>query len=87
MSASNEWVEWHLTSLGWKKGSCKLDSCDRVTVEPPKDRVLTCEYKTYQASIFSKQETFVTEIWNCGGKEKVEEFLKKFGGCPDRYYE
>ena len=86
MSASNEWIEWHLTPSGWKKGSYLLDFNKPVIVEPPKDRVLTCEYKEYMSSGFSKLETSVTEEWRSKDEKVIQDLLKKFGECPKSFY-
>jgi hypothetical protein len=86
MSASNEWVERHLTPSGWTKGSCHLDFGKAVIVEPPKDRVLTCEYKEYMSSVYSKLETSITEEWRSKDEKIIQELLKKFGECPTGFY-
>ncbi len=86
MPASNEYIKWHLTPSGWVKGSYHLDFNEPVSIDPPKDRVLTCTYKEFMSSGFSKLETSVVEEWSSRDKEKIQELLSKFGECPERFY-
>ncbi len=86
MSASEEWVEWHLTPSGWIKGSIHLDFNKTEVVDVPRDRVLTCMYKEYMSSGFSKLKTSVKEEWKSENEEVIQELLKKFGSCPKGFY-
>ncbi|AZT82117.1 MAG: hypothetical protein FH752_18770 [Marinobacter adhaerens] len=84
MSASKEWTEWHLTPTGWVRGSEKVDYQGVTTVEPPADRVLTCEYQEYLSSSFSSMDKGASVLWESEDKEKVAQLLKQFGECPQR---
>ncbi|OGR05262.1 MAG: hypothetical protein A2511_05810 [Deltaproteobacteria bacterium RIFOXYD12_FULL_50_9] len=82
MSASNEWTIWHLTPRGWEAGSKKTDFAPVKEKTPPPDRVLSCDFREVYSSIFSKPARTEKELWRGQDKEKIEELLKKFGGCP-----
>lgn len=83
MSASNEWTEWHLTPTGWVIGSQKNDFQDTIIVTPPTNRVLTCKYKEYLSSSFSKLETGISIIWESDDKDSLNASKRKFGKCPE----
>lgn len=82
MAASREWTEWHLTPLGWLRGSEKTDFAPATNVTPPTDRVLTCIFKETIASSFGgvSRETDIT--WSSDDKEKINQLTEQYGECP-----
>ena len=78
MGLSNEWTEWHLTELGWVRGSCKTDF-GLETKLPPSDRVLTNTYKEKMSSSFSNIDANIHENWNCRDTYKIQ------GHSPKRF--
>ena len=82
MSASNEWMEWHLTPAGWVAGSAKLDFKKLIERETPQDRVLTCKYREHMSSSFSQVTKIVVPLWNCGDRSRVGSLLQQHGPCP-----
>jgi hypothetical protein len=82
MAASNEWTEWHLTPRGWEEGSSRLDSVGITHVEPPPDRVLTCQYQELLSSPYAGWEVNVTEEWRSGDEALIQQLLSQYGQCP-----
>jgi hypothetical protein len=82
MSASNEWCEWHLTSMGWVKGSWKGDF-NAKTVIRPKDTLMTCRYTERIASGYSKMERRLVVIWKTKNHIVITAERLRFGPCPE----
>lgn len=59
-----------------------MDYQGATTVEPPADRVLTCEYEEYLSSSFSSLDKEVSVLWQSDDKEKVARLMEQFGDCP-----
>ncbi|MCT7577160.1 hypothetical protein [Aliarcobacter butzleri] len=84
MSASNEWTEWHLTKKGWEKGSSVIDFNQLITIEAPKDRLISYKYSEYQSYGFSSVEKSTELIWSSNKNEQIEKYFLKFGVCPQK---
>lgn len=83
LTSCNEWTEWHLTLLGWERGTQKRDYPAQVQeVEVALERVLTCRYHQNFSinSVWVQKHT--SEIWKSSDKKMVAELLEKFGDCP-----
>jgi hypothetical protein len=81
MSASNEWTEWHLTPVGWQRGTEKEDF-RRVDREPPVDRVLTVVYKEFMSSTFSPMEKSSEIDWRSPDEVTIAALTAKYGPAP-----
>ena len=85
MAATDEWDEWHLTPIGWVRGTEKTDFA--VTeVEPPADRVASFKYRQYASSIYSRGEITWEEVWRKNGTD-LDQLLKKHGKYPSKFIE
>lgn len=83
MSASDEWMEWHLTSDGWVKGSEHWDGGgDNANRPVPKDAVLTKKYWEY-SGWGAKLERGIQETKYTDDLANIVVLLNKFGKHPD----
>lgn len=78
MNFSQEWTEWHLTPKGWVKGSYKVDFKDTITLDPPKDRVLTRKYEEIITSVSAPLKIVKTNVWDNGNTDGIKKLYKKF---------
>lgn len=84
MSASNEWIDYHLTTEGWLSGTEKLDN-GITEVNPPSNRILTRRYKEYVASTYSPLERSYQDIQQINDSDKISKYLKLYP-YPSDYY-
>jgi hypothetical protein len=56
-------VEYHLTPLGWRRGSEWFFGKMQAETEPPQDRVLTLKKQLFQRSVESQKEVSWITVW------------------------
>jgi hypothetical protein len=78
MDFSHEWTDWHLTPRGWVKGSYKVDFKNEVSVEAPKNRVLTRRYEEIITSVSAPLKIVKTNVWDNGKTEMIKKLYKKY---------
>jgi hypothetical protein len=81
MTASYEWTEYHLTPLGWVRGTVKTDF-DREDVEPPADRILSVRYIEEHTGYGGGRRH--EERWRSDDGTAVDASLKEYGPAPSR---
>ena len=91
MTASYEWTEYHLTPLGWVRGTVKTDF-DREDVEPPADRILSVRYANARIDDvdpgITKRKRLFNAFVNCqnslGHRRNILAVIR-FAMKPERY--
>ena len=82
MSLSDEWTEWHLTPLGWVRGSNRTDGIGVAAKPEPPDRVLTYRWCEEQSSSYSRANREREKVWESTDKVPVPKLLGQFGAAP-----
>lgn len=86
MSAENDWFEYHLTPKGWIVGSKKVGHFGEADeISPPKGRVLTLLFRTYQSCLADKTRHWYEEKWKSDDGDSLSTLMKKFGDRPKGY--
>ena len=83
MSASNEWIEFHLTPTGWVGGDSKNDFSPQVCKEIPADRVLTVRWEEYLANPCANMQRGYRAVWQSQVQNIIEELQTTFGKVPN----
>lgn len=83
MSASHEWVEYHLTPEGWVKGDEQWDFEERVRRPAPVSRVLTRRYDEYLPYALGETQYEVVQDFLSPDIDTVKQLLEQFGKHPD----
>ena len=84
MSASHEWEEWHLTPVGWVKGSTCVDFAGETEKPVPPDRVLTKRHVEHLSDSHAKMSRYWEEEWRSTDVMKVKTLLAKHGDIEDK---
>lgn len=81
MSASLEYTEWHLTAIGWVRGTMKTDSAYEPK-EPPMD-VLTTFVYSEEISYSGPMDERVVKRWARSASENaIAHAIELHGECP-----
>jgi hypothetical protein len=84
MALSDEWTDWHLTPVGWKRGDERDDGAGRTHRPLPPDRAATFRYREVVSSAYRRIASRTSEEWRGPDAALVENLLKQFGPCPER---
>ena len=77
MSITSEWTDWHLTPVGWVRGSTKTDGPGYQEKPTPSDRVMTCRWDEENMARVLHTE------WKSDDEAAVQDLIEKFGPPPE----
>jgi hypothetical protein len=81
MAESNEYFDYHLTPVGWVKGSSRV-SIENI-VEIPHDRVLSIRHTSYMRSSWSGSEEVVSVTYGRYDDDLVQNLRNQYGFWPN----